>query len=73
MNTDTDRIENVSVMGARSAEYMDVFVLPEVGKRVAAFAGYHWKVKSVNKDTQEVVLEQDGMTTAGQRVAGPRQ
>lgn len=69
MNPETNRIEEVP-RTVQGAEYMDIFVLPAVGKRVASFAGYHWKVKTVNIETQEVILEQDGLTAMGQKVKG---
>lgn len=66
MNTDTNLIEQFEA-GPAPARYQDIFLLPEIGKRVASFAGYHWKVKRVDLETQEVVLEQDGLTTMGER------
>jgi hypothetical protein len=70
MNPETHKIEELphDLRTAPPAPYMQ-FAIPAVGARVASFAGYHWKIKSINKDTQEVTLEQDGQTTAGQRAA----
>lgn len=72
MNPSNDRIENLDNLFRTipSARYDDIFTIPPVGTRVAAFSGYHWKIKSVNPETQEIVLEHDNLTTQGTAAKG---